>query len=73
MFVSKLTMLMSRSRVLLGFVMLAERVMMLGLMMMMRSGVVVSRCLMMMLTRQMLRGLCHCNSFSFETEPTCRM
>jgi hypothetical protein len=59
MFVSELAMLVSRSCVLLGFIMLAERVMMLGLMMMMRSGVVVSRRLMMMLTRQMLRGLCH--------------
>ena len=57
MFVSKLTMLMSRSCVLLGFVMLAECVVMLGLMMMMRRGVVVSGRLMMMFTRWMLRHL----------------
>ena len=57
MFVSKLAMLMSRSCVLLGFVVLAECVVMLGLMMMMRRGVVVSSRLMMMLTRWMLRHL----------------
>jgi len=60
-FVSKLAMLMSRSCVLFGFVVLAERVVMLGLMMMMRCGVVVSGRLMMMLTRWMLRRLCHLN------------
>ncbi len=42
MFVSEFTMLVSRSCVLLGFFMLAERVTMLGLMMMMCRGVVVS-------------------------------
>jgi hypothetical protein len=47
MFVSKLAMLMSRSCVVLGFVVLAECVVMLGL--------------MMMLTRWMLRRLCHLN------------
>jgi hypothetical protein len=57
MFVSKLAMLMSRSCVLLGFVVLAECMVMLGLMMMMRRGVVVSGCLMMMLMRWMLRHL----------------
>jgi hypothetical protein len=57
MFVSKFRMLMSRSCVLLGFVVLAESVVMLGLMMMMRRGVVVSGRLMMMLTRWMLRHL----------------
>jgi hypothetical protein len=41
MFVSKLAMLMSRSCVLLGVFVLAECVVMLGLMMMMRRGVVV--------------------------------
>jgi hypothetical protein len=61
MFVSKLAMLMSRSCVVLGFVVLAECVVMLGLMMMMRRGVVVSGRLMMMLTRWMLRRLCHLN------------
>ena len=40
--VSKLTMFMSRSCVMLGFFVLANRVMMLGLMVMMRGGVVVS-------------------------------
>jgi hypothetical protein len=50
-------MLMSRSCVLLGFVVLAEWVMMPGLMMMMRCGVVVSGRLMMMLMRWMLRHL----------------
>jgi hypothetical protein len=57
MFVSKLAMLMSRSCMLLGFVALAECVVMLGLMMMMRRGVVMSGCLMMMLMRWMLRHL----------------
>jgi hypothetical protein len=51
-------MLMSRSCVLLGFVVLAECVVMRGLMMMMmRCGVVVSGRLMMMLMRWMLRHL----------------
>jgi hypothetical protein len=57
MFVSKFRVLMSRGCVLLGFVVLAESVVMLGLMMMMRRGVVVSGRLMMMLTRWMLRHL----------------
>jgi hypothetical protein len=42
MFVSKVAMFMSRSCVLLGFFVLAECVVMLGLMMMMRGGVMVS-------------------------------
>jgi hypothetical protein len=42
MFVRKLAMLVSRSCVLLGIFVLAERVVMLGLMMMMGGGVVVS-------------------------------
>jgi hypothetical protein len=57
MLVSKLAMLMRRSCVLLGFVVLAECVVMPGLVMMMRRGVVVSGRLMMMLTRWMLRHL----------------
>ena len=57
MFVSKLAMLVSRSCVLLGFVVLAKCMVMLGLMMMMRRGVVVSGRLMMMFTRWMLRHL----------------
>ena len=44
MFMSELAMLMCRSCVLLGVFVLAERVVMLGLMMMMRCGVVVSGC-----------------------------
>jgi hypothetical protein len=44
MFVSKFAMFLSRSCVLLGFFVLAKRVVMLGLMMMMRGGVVVSGC-----------------------------
>jgi hypothetical protein len=44
MFVSKLAMFVGRSRVLLGFIMLAHRVVMLSLMMMMGGGVVVSGC-----------------------------
>ena len=44
MFVSSLAMFLSRACVLLGFFVLAERVVMLGLMMMMRGGVVVSGC-----------------------------
>ena len=42
MFVRELAMLVSRSGVLFGIFVLAERVVMLGLMMMMRRGVVVS-------------------------------
>jgi hypothetical protein len=55
MFVSELAMLVSRSCVLLGIFVLAERVVMLGLVMMMRRGVVVSGRQMMMLMRWMLR------------------
>jgi hypothetical protein len=42
MFVSEFAVLASRSCVLLSFFVLAERVVMLGLMMMVRGGVVVS-------------------------------
>jgi hypothetical protein len=48
-------MFVSGSCVLLGFFMFADGVVMLGLMMMMRSSVVVSGCQVMMLTRRMLR------------------
>ena len=54
-FVSKLAMFMGRRCVLLGFFMLTQRVVMLGLMMMMCSGVVVSGRHVMMLTSRMLR------------------
>ena len=59
MFVGKLAMSESRSCVLLRLFVLAEFVMMGRLMVMMRGGVVVSGSLVMMLTRRMLRGLCH--------------
>jgi hypothetical protein len=59
MFVSDLAMFVSRSCVLLRFLVLAEGVVMLGLMMMMRSGVVVSVRQVVMLTRRMLWRLCH--------------
>ncbi len=52
-------MFVSRSCVLLRFLVLAEGVVMLGLMMMMRSGVVVSVRQVVMLTRWMLWRLCH--------------
>jgi hypothetical protein len=55
MFVSELAMFVSRSCVLLGIFVLAERVVMLGLVMMMGRGVVVSGRQMMMLMRWMLR------------------
>jgi hypothetical protein len=55
MFVGELAMFMSRGRVLLRVVVLAEIVMMGRLMVMMRGGVVVSGRLMVMLTRRMLR------------------
>ena len=59
MFVSDLAMFASRSCVLLRFFVLAEGVVMLGLMMMVRSGVMVSGRQVMMLARRMLRCLCH--------------
>jgi len=58
-FVGGVAMLLSRGRVLLGFVVFAKSVVMLGLMMMMRSRVVVSSRQMMMLGSPMLRCLCH--------------
>jgi len=68
MFVSALAMFLSCSCVLLGFFMLADRVMVLRLMMMMGRGVVVSSCLVMMLTRGMFRCLCHLNVPPSESE-----
>jgi hypothetical protein len=55
MLVSKIAMFMGRRCVLLGFFMLTQGVVMLGLMMMMCSGVVVSGRQVMMLTSRMLR------------------
>jgi hypothetical protein len=59
MFVGELAMFVSRSGVLLRLFVLAEIVMMGRLMVMMRGSVVVSGCPMVMLTRRMLRCLCH--------------
>jgi hypothetical protein len=54
-FVGSLAMFLSRARVLLGFFVFANSVVILGLMMMMRSRVVVSGRLVMMLGSRMLR------------------
>ena len=59
MLVGKLAVLLSCRGVLLGLSMLADRVMMLRLMMVMRSRVMVSSCVVMVLTRWMFRFLCH--------------
>jgi hypothetical protein len=53
--VGDLTMFLSRDGMLLSIFVLAEIVMMLRLMVMMRGGVVMSGRLMVMLTRRMLR------------------
>lgn len=54
MFVSLFAMLLSRSRVMLGVLVFPARVVMLGLMMVMRGSVVMSGSVMMMLLRGML-------------------
>ena len=54
MFVSLFAMLVSRRRVILGVLMFPTRVMMLGLVMMMRGSVVMSGGVVMMLLRGML-------------------
>ena len=54
-----LAMFVSRFGVLLRVFVLADVMVMGGLMMMMRGSVVMSGSLMMMLTGRMLRGLCH--------------
>jgi hypothetical protein len=59
MFVGKLAMFESRSCVLLRLLVLADIVMMGRLMVMMRGSMVMSGSLMVMLTRWMLRCLCH--------------
>jgi len=59
MFVSLFAMLVSRSCVVLGIFVLAARMVMFGLMMMMRCSVMMSGSSVMMLLRGMLRGLCH--------------
>jgi hypothetical protein len=57
--VSLLAMFVSRFRVLLRLFVLAEIMMMGGLMMMMCGSMMISGGLMMMLTGRMFRGLCH--------------
>ena len=54
MFVGLFAVLVSRSRVMLGVLVLPPRVMMLGLMMMMGGSVVVSGSIVMMLLRGVL-------------------
>jgi hypothetical protein len=54
MLLGERAMFVSRGRMLLGLFVLAGFVMMGRLMVMMRGGVMVSRCLMVMLTRRML-------------------
>jgi hypothetical protein len=55
MLMSELAVFLRRSCVLLGFFVLADSVVMLGLMMMMSGSVVVSSRQIMMLARRMLR------------------
>jgi hypothetical protein len=59
LFAGKLTMFVSRSCVLLGFFVLAEHMVMLGLHMVVRGGMVMSGRQDMMLTRRMFWCLCH--------------
>ena len=59
MLVGKLAVLLSCRSVLLGLFMLADRVMVLRLMMVMRGRMMVSSCVVMVLTRWMFRCLCH--------------
>ena len=59
MLVGKLAVLLSCRGVLLGLFMLADRVMVLRLMMVMRGCMMVSSCVVMVLTRWMFRFLCH--------------
>jgi hypothetical protein len=58
-FVGKLAMFVSRSCVLLGLFVLPERMVMLGLNMVVRGGMVMSGRREMMLTRRMFWCLCH--------------
>jgi len=59
MFVGLLAVFVCCGRVMLGLLVLANFMMMGGLVMMVRGRVVVSRCLMMMLAGRMLRRLGH--------------
>jgi hypothetical protein len=58
-FVALIAMFVSRVCVLLRLFVLAKIVMVCGLMMMMRGCVMIRGGLMMVITRRMLRGLCH--------------
>ena len=59
MLVGKLAVLLSCRGVLLGLFTLADRVMVLRLMMVMGGRMMVSSCVVMVLTRWMFRFLCH--------------
>jgi hypothetical protein len=59
MLVGKLAVLLSCRGVFLGLFMLADRVMVLRLMMVMRGRMMVSSCVVMVLTGWMFRCLCH--------------
>ena len=59
MLVGKLAVLLSCRGVLLGLFMFADRVMALRLMMVMRSRMMVSGCVVMVLARWMFGRLCH--------------
>jgi hypothetical protein len=63
MLVGELAMLLSCRGVLLGLFMLADRVMMFRLMMVMRGRMMVSSCVVMVLTRWMFRCLCNLEAF----------
>jgi hypothetical protein len=65
MFMSEFAMFVSRSCVVRGFLVLVDRVMVLGLMMVMRSGMVVGGSQVMMLLRRMLRRLRHLQVLPF--------
>jgi hypothetical protein len=70
MFVGKLAMFESRRCVILRLFVLADIVMMGRLVVMMRGSVVVSGRQMVMLTRRMLRCLCHAGGNSTRAPPT---
>jgi hypothetical protein len=64
MLVGKLAVLLSCRCVLLGLFMLADRVMVLRLMMVMRGRMMVSSRMVMVLARWMFRCLCHLGALS---------
>jgi hypothetical protein len=65
MLVGKLAVLLSCLGVLLGLFMFADRVMVLRLMMVMRGSMMVSSCVVMVLTRWMFRCLCHLDALFY--------